>query len=121
MTPDSGPCRRKVRVILEPAPSGSTRWSPTVVTPPALVSQVKRRSGSNSVTRQRDDGSRGWLTIASLPTRIGPSSSRRTERMLCVSSGQRSTSMNNRYTCAGGAPAVAVTRCSMSASVPCGT
>ena len=81
---------------MEPAPSGSTRWSPTVVTPPAVVSQVKRRSCSNSVTRQREEGSRGWLTFASLPTRMGPPSSRRTERMLCVSSGQRSTSMNNR-------------------------
>src|ERR1700735_3920808 len=53
ITPASGPVMRKVRVILEPAPSGSTRWSPTLVTPPDLVSQVKRRSGSSAVTRQR--------------------------------------------------------------------
>ena len=100
---------------------GSTRWSPTVVTPAALDSQAKRRSGSSAVTRQRDEGSRGWLTIASLPTPIGPWSRRRTDRMLRVSSGQRSTSVNNRYTCAGDAPAVAVTRYSIQASVPCGT
>ena len=102
-------------------PSASTRWTPAVVTPGEVVSQVKEWPGSSSVTRQRVRGRRGCLTMASLPTRKVPLSTRRTSRMLRVISGQRSRSMNNRQTSSAGASAMAVTRCSILNDVPFGT
>ncbi len=121
ITPDSGPCMRKVMVIFEPGPSGSTRWSPTVVIPPFLVSQTKARSGSISVTRQRADGRLGCFRIASLPGGGPLVQPHGTERVLAESSGQRSMSMNNPYTTAGGTLTVADTRCSMRPSLGAGS
>ena len=104
-----GPCMRRVRVILEPRPSASTRWPPTVVSPQALVSQVKERPGSSAVTCQQALGRRGCSMIASLPTCKGPSSTRRAALMLLVISGQRSTSTNKAHTSSGDASAAVVT------------
>lgn len=105
----SGPRWLRVSVITVRCPSLVTWWPPAVVNPGERVSQVNERPGSTSVTRQRAAGRRGWRTMASLPTRSGPASVRRTSRMLGVSSGQRSRSVSSVQTVPAGASTAAVT------------
>ena len=47
----SGPCWRSVSVITARCPSASTRWSPAVVTPGAVVCQVKERPGRTPLSQ----------------------------------------------------------------------
>ena len=107
---------------LVPPSTGRAQCSPTVRSPAARDSQAKPVAGSSSVTRQRAVGSRGWETTASLPTRSGPSSSRRIERIEGVHSCHRSTSRITGTTAAGAAPIrTTYSSCTTWYTVPSGT
>ena len=85
-------------------PSTSVRWWPATSRTPAVVaSQTNAWGGSTDRTRQIAGRWRGCTTRARLPARSGPSSSRSTDVIVGVTSGQPATSSVRDHTRSGGA------------------